>query len=203
MMAPRGSQRYILLTRRIDELHANLLYFLPPYPRSRTSYTTQEFDLTRAYVMLAHAEIESFCEDLVTKAIGAAKQHFDSRGTVSPTLRRIVAYFVGKNRKSWDEYLKPTQSAVDAASTSHSDTVKNNHGIKRENLEKLFYPLGVLETDLNTTWLAQMDSFGSNRGYFAHKSVRAANPPDPRSQATTVHQLLNGLLTLDRKVSKL
>jgi hypothetical protein len=55
----RGSQRYLVLKRRLSQLDQNLLYFLPPPPHSKTTYTSQELDLTRAYIVLVHAEIEA------------------------------------------------------------------------------------------------------------------------------------------------
>ena len=56
----RGSKRYTELKRRLSNLRQNLLGFLPPPPKSKTSYSPQELDLTRSYVLLAHAEIEAF-----------------------------------------------------------------------------------------------------------------------------------------------
>lgn len=198
-----GSKRYVALKRRLDELGQHLLSFIPPPPHSKTTYTAQELDLTRSYIVLVHAEIESFCEELATLKARRAKQEFVSRGTVTPVLRRLVAYYIGKSRKAWNEVQRPSPQVVDSASNSFLDNIRDNHGVKQENLERLFFPLGVPEPKLNPTWLAQMNSFGTNRGGWAHKSVRALNPPDPHTERTTVNQLLNGLLDIDRIISRL
>src|SRR6266404_4400647 len=97
---PSGSRRYADLARRVQELGQHLLSFLPPPPAlSKTTYTPQELDLTRSYIVLVHAEIESFCEDLVIEKASKARQEFKANGRVTPILRRMIAYYVGKNRK--------------------------------------------------------------------------------------------------------
>jgi len=200
---PRGSARYTELSRRLHELHQHLLSFLPPPPQSKTSYTHEELDLTRSYIVLAHAEIEAFCEDIALRKARAAKQQFDATGIVTPALRKILSYYIGKSRRSWSDVLAPAAPTVQAAAQSYFDHIRDNHGVKRDNLERLFYPLGVLEPTLDTTWLAQMDSFGTNRGGWAHKSIKALNPPDPATELNTVNQILQGLLQLDRTISSL
>jgi HEPN superfamily RiboL-PSP-like protein len=199
----RGSNRFVELRHRLEELTANLLGFLPPPPQSRTSYTSKEFDLARSYIVLAHAEIESYCESLAKEKAGKAVREFDSGAKVTPVLRRIVAYFVAKNLKSWGEVRVPSPEIVQRAYQSYLETVRSNNGVKRSNLERLLFPLGLSESDLDITWLAQMDSFGSTRGEHAHNSTRVVNPPDPATVTKTVGQLLQGLLALDRTFSRL
>jgi hypothetical protein len=200
---PRGSKRYTELEGRLADLRRNLLDFLPPPPQSKTSYTPQELDLTRSYVLLAHAEIEAFCEDLAGAKARSARNTFDARGKVTPSLRRILSYYICKERKSWSEVLKPSVPTVRIAWQSHLSTIESNNGVKRQNLEKLFYPVGIVEPHLDATWLAEMDSFGSNRGNWAHNSIKVLNVPDPASEVATVAKLLQGLLDLDRKMSKI
>lgn len=199
----RGSKRYIDLTRRLSDLRQNLLHFLPSPPQSKTSYSPQELDLTRSYVLLAHAEIEAFCEDLATAKAQSAKRTFDTHGEVAPSLRRMVSYYICKERKSWSEVVAPLPRTVASASQSHLAMIENNNGVKRQNIERLFYPVGIVGPHLDDTWLAQMDSFGSNRGGWAHNSIRVLNLPDPASEVKAVERVLEGLLELDRKMSRI
>jgi hypothetical protein len=200
---PRGSNRYMQLKRRLHELRNHLLPFLPEPPVSKVLYNVQEIDSTRAYIVLAHAEIEAFCEDIVREKARTAKGSFDVAGRVTPVLRRIVSYYVGKNRRSWSDVRTPSADVVEKASQSYFSAINENNGIKRTNLEKLLYPVGVLERHMDTTWVAQMDSFGGKRGRLAHSSVRAGVAPDPLTELTTVNQLLDGLLALDRALAGL
>ena len=199
----RGSRRYGHLRRRLNELRRHLLAFLPPPPQSKISFTPQELDLTRSFVVLAHAEIEAFCEDLALAKARTSQQAFASRGQVTPVLRRIVSYYVAKKGMSWSGVLTPSPKTVEQALNSYLQAVRDNNGIKRKNLERLLYPLGVLEPMLDTTWLAQMDSFGTKRGGLAHQTIGAVSPPDPVSESANVSQLLTGLLDLDRALSRI
>ena len=197
----KGSGRY--RRSRLDQLRRHLLFFLPDPPLSKLSYSDQELDSTRAYVVLAHAEIEAFCEELVLHKAQSAKVVYDNSGNVRPALRRMVAYYVAKNGRSWNDVLNPPSDVVSKAFQSFQTAIRENNGVKQVNLEKLLFPLGVLDAHLSVTWLAQMDSFGRNRGGWAHKSVRALNSPDPLSELMNVNQLLRGLLDLDRILSRL
>lgn len=200
---PSMSRQYRKLTTRLDELRRHLLGFLPTPPTSRISYTDQELDATRAYILLAHAEIETFCEELVLKRAITAKQAYDTSGRISPSLRRMVAYHVAKKGKSWAFVTNPPTDVVESAFQSIQSTISENNGVKSKNLERLLFPLGVPDHQLDPLWLADMDSFGSSRGGWAHKSVRVQQPPDPPSQLGAVNQILIGLLELDRTLGRL
>ena len=84
-----------------------------------------------------------------------------------------------------------------------SNHVANNHGVRRKNLEKLLYPLGVLETSLDQSWLGAMDSFGVTRGGWAQQTIGAVNPSDPTTELNNVLNLTRDLLKLDRILSGL
>ena len=99
---PQGSIRYRRLTSRLTQLRNHLLYFIPTPPASKLSYSDSELDSTRAYVVLAHAEIEAFCEELVRGKAQTAKLVFDTKGHVQPMLRKMVAYYVARKGQSWE-----------------------------------------------------------------------------------------------------
>ena len=194
----RGSNRYAQLKARLGDLRRSLLSFVPEPAVSATSYTPQEVDSTRAYIVLAHAEIEAFCEDIIRNKVDAAKHAYDRHGRVSPVMRKLVSYYVVRKGRSWSDTKAPSTELVNSAAQSHMSALRDNHGIKQSNLEKLLYPVGVLQTQLNATFLAQMDSFGTNRGRHAHSSTTTTSAPDPVTEITTVNQILIGLLDLDR-----
>ena len=198
-----GSMEYRNLKRRLDELRGHLLYFVPSPPISSTFYSPQELDSTRAYVVLAHAEIEAFCEALVLKKVIAAKTLYDNSGDLRPSLRRLISYHVAKKGTSWHKALTPAPDVVQEACESFSSVVRDNHGIKRKNLGKLLFPIGVLEPNIDATWLANMDSFGATRGVWAHNSIRTQQPPDPLTQLNAVSLLLQGLLQLDKALRRI
>lgn len=197
----KGSKRYQNLVARLGELRKNLLSFLPDPPASKLTYSDQELDLTRAYVVLAHAEIESFCEEIASTKANAAQSKYQKSNSVSPCLRRLIAYHIAKKGKCRDNVSNPKTEVVTATLASFTETVKKNHGLKRANLEKLFYPLGAKEVYLDPTWMVQMDAFGSQRGGWAHTSVKTQQPPDPLSELKSVLLLLPGLKKLDEDLA--
>jgi hypothetical protein len=199
----KGSNKYRRLAKRLGQLRKHLLFFLPDPPVSNLQYSVKELDSTRAYVVLAHAEIEAFCEELVQEKAQAAKAAFDNNRKVQPALRRMVTYYVATSGKSWGNVMSPPADVVNSAFQSYQERVRKNHGVKIDNLEKLLFPLGIQERQLSPTWLADMDSFGTDRGAIAHTSIGAQRPPDPVIQVNNVARLLSGLLDLDQIFGRL
>ena len=50
--------------------------------------------------------------------------------------------------------------------------ISKNHGIKRNNIFKMYRPLGYIEDDFDISLLSDLDTFGSFRGTFAHHSAK-------------------------------
>jgi hypothetical protein len=169
--------RYRELLVRLTELRRHLLPFLPDPPVSSLTYSDAELDSTRAYVVLAHAEIEAFCEQISLAKATVSKAFFDTSQVVTPCLRRILSYHVANKKGSWHEVTNPQNLNADKAFRFYQKIIRENHGVKRKNLETILYPIGFIETELDPSWLAQMDSFGTIRGGWAHSSVRTQQPP--------------------------
>jgi hypothetical protein len=74
---------------------------------------------------------------------------------------------------------------------------------KEKDLLRLLLPIGVREYQIDRTWIATMDSFGSARGDIAHQSFRTQQPPDPANELATVRQIVDGLRKIDALVSQL
>jgi hypothetical protein len=201
---PRGSKQYGDLVARLEQLRVHLLSFLPAPPAIRL-YSDQEIDSTRAYVVLAHAEIEAFCENRALERARIAKALHTQTGEIRPILRRVLSHFLSKSLGTraglWIDVSNPPANALDAAFQSYQALVKGNNGIKRENLEKMLFPIGISESELSPGWLAQMSSFGTGRGLLAHSSARTQQALDPTTQLTAVNGLLKGLYDLDRRVA--
>ena len=85
-----------------------------------------------------------------------------------------------------------TAAMVGRAETWYlSSIVGANHGVVEYNLHRLFVPLGLRTTDLETTWVAGMNSFGLLRGASAHTSRRTQSPPDPQTEWQRVKGLVS------------
>ena len=55
----------------------------------------------------------------------------------------------------------------------YRQTVNYNNGIKRNDIKKLYQPLGFEIDDFDSIFLSNLDQLGSQRGEFAHQSFKA------------------------------
>lgn len=165
----------IELEARINVLEGALI----PTVNSLGIYTDAELDLIRAYVLLCHAEIETFLEDWAKILLQ----------TLTLELQ---------NPNSGSKFSRLHASRV-ARELLH--TINTNHGIKEKNLLNMFEPFGILETDfdaIDTKFLSLMNGFGHRRGESAHGSVmRATKQPNPIQEKKAVDEILSYLEKLE------
>jgi hypothetical protein len=193
------SRRFRTLTKSLDTLR---LYFLPKQFSTLGKYTAREHDLARAYVLLVHAEIESYIEDRAKEIADRAETRWSKAGTHSRVIRRVVGSHHLRNQRPWEPFNK-SAAAIRAALNSYDSLIHNNHGIKENNLRTLLFPIGIQYKDLNITWLVNLESFGNRRGLLAHNSIQMLQPVDPDTEFKKVRDILKGLRGLDRKISRL
>lgn len=179
-MAPRQSKRYHDLIRRIDQLEKHLL----PSVKVHGNYTRKESDFIRSYVLLCHAEIESYFEDIADHRITQALNSWRTNGRRSNSLVAVMAFC--SSELSW----QPNQNDAENQNKLRFDfrlskvvahfkkKLEGNHGIKSKNIIDMLIPIGVKYDQLDPTWLATMDSFGVKRGEFAHSSHQVQNQID-------------------------
>lgn len=138
-------------------------------------YTDAEQDSIRAFVLLCHAEIECFIEDWAQILLDAL-------------LLELLNLKAGS--------LFARSHAAKVTSSLHH-TISINHGIKMDNILKMFEPLGLVEADfdaIDSKFLTQMNAFGSRRGESAHSSaIRAKQQPSPIKEKKAVAEILEYL----------
>jgi len=138
-------------------------------------------------LLLAHAEIEAYLEDISRTIMEDAADRWKRTGTAT---KRTIGAVV--------------EVTVARAVESHRDRLTNNHGIKDKNLIRIFEPLGVDVGAIDTVWLAAMTSFGGLRGVVAHtSSIGATTLPDPMDALKLVKDLVTGLRKIDEVAQKL
>lgn len=190
-----------LLTR----LRALEKHFLPEgltFP-STGQYSKREEDHARAYVLLVHAEIESYLEDRVSDVVDQAHIQWKQNGICTRTLEGLLRHHLNSHKEPWRPTVK-SDDAVKAAVNSYNSIVKKNNGVRETNLLSMLFPIGLEYHRLDGTWLATMDSFGSLRGAFAHTQIKAQQSIDPESRYKTVrNEILPPMRRLDAKISRL
>lgn len=183
------------------------------------NYSPEIVTKTIAYCVLAHAEIESYLEDRARETALAAIEAWNRRKKVSKTLLALLA-FSGRTMEEpphsvypdqpsqssiWDDKIR-LSNKIELAMNDFNHAVMYNHGIKEDNLLRLLLPIGIEVDKLDHLLLADLNSFGGQRGELAHKSqskYRAKQQIDPKSELAKVLSLLARLVDVDRAVTLL
>jgi hypothetical protein len=199
------STRYQVLRDNVDALRGALLpdTFEPTGEyenHSRVSLRSLSFRL------MAHAEIEGYLEDAAHALFSEGWSIWSSSRAPSRVVLALLAYsavttFVPPDRlrgstvqKTYDDFNVPIEKAQSVWRRRH----KNSHGIKEEHVLGLLLPLGISATDLDPTLLADMSSYGSERGEAAHASqVRVQSFVDPKVEFDRLVSLVNDLSSID------
>jgi hypothetical protein len=203
------SRRWNGLRREIDKLRA---VFLPSsfhplglYPDSKRVQAH-----TRAFIVLSHAEIESYLESWAKEITRSCESVWKAANRVTKPLAFLLVSIserieAGQTLAETKGKDMPTrlQESAQRLFEKHYAQVKNNHGIKEKNFWSLFGPLGVPVTALSSTLLPNLDSFGEIRGRHAHQSTKAvASVLDPETEYKRVSDLVDELKTFDEWIAK-
>jgi len=168
-------------------------------------------DRARAYRLLVHAEVEACIEDIVRDLASNEYKAWELDRTPRPCLLAMVSFY-GTKFPEIPEVVPAALSSVtpgfmkdrvQTARNAYMRVIATNHGVKEKHLLRLLLPIGVQENQLDRTWLATMDSFGSGRGDVAHQSFRTQQPPDPATELATVAQIVTGLRQVDALIGQL
>lgn len=195
MATPKRLQR--LLTR-LDKLEVHLL----PNAFSLTGrYTPRQHDYTKAFLLLVHAELESYFEDRARKLVTNAEARYRRRGVCTPVLSRILVYH---NTAAKDELGPVSPSAVAKAINYYLDHLEKNHGIKDKNLLRIFLPLGISHVELNARLVAACNQLAQKRGQFAHASIKTHQQVDPKTERDNIRRnIVPELKILEKRLKDL
>lgn len=190
------------------EIEALKGYFLPAQFDPLGIYFNNDLvqAQTRAFLVLSHAEIESYLEEWAKDIARTAEKLWREHNKVSIPLASLVAT-IGERVSIPPKLSNPAASRhpLDRITTSlfqkYYERIKDNNGIKEANVLSLFYPIGVPESAFESTLLASLDSFGAIRGSHAHLSARAVvSPLDPETEYNRVRNLLRDLEEMDKSL---
>ena len=161
---------------------------------------------TISFRIMVHAEIEAYLEDRSREVLDVAWGHWKATRTPSETVICLLGYsevelklppesLGGRStRQTYDSIDIPLQRAYNVL----WHTFQKNHGIKEANVLALVLPLGIQHTQLDTTMLNDLSSFGTARGEVAHKSNYAITKhADPKDEFDTATKLVVALGKLD------
>jgi hypothetical protein len=160
---------------------------------------------TRAFLVLCHAEIETYLEEWAKDIARTSETVWQSSGKMTTPLTYLVATLAeritppntlrGPNPKdSPQRFVEVTAKLFQR----FYKRIKDNHGIKEANVLTLFDPLGIPATALGTTLLPNLDSLGATRGTHAHQSSKAVpSVLDPETEYKKIDAILTDLIAFD------
>ena len=199
------SARYRSLVLNIAKLEKR---FLPK--KLSGPFSLRQHDLARGFRLLAHAEIEAYLEDRARDVSLSALRKFKLTKKPHVVVLSLLAYQMVQSQLS-DKYLKEhyrkqsdhIELVLESANKSYQYLLSQNHGIREDNVLSVLLPVGFKITDIDSIWLADMNSFGRTRGETAHTSFTAKKLVDPKTEKVTVDQLIKGLTPIDDVFSRL
>lgn len=189
-----------------------------------------EEDRALAYRVLMHAELERYFEDTLICSARSSLYLFLNCGNVINTLAAAAVThhqsktFFDEKRGATSFYLSKARIIQDmpqrleaAIAVIEGTIAGSNNGIKRRDIRKLVGWIGIDVSEIDSTLLAALDTFGSERGDAAHLSrreiwrrfhrgtsgsnqPRVRRLPSPSDEVTAVNAVLRLLPELDRLI---
>lgn len=144
-------------------------------------------DKLRGIIALCHAEIEDYFETVALILFENAESIWDDKKIAN---YNMAAFFIRGDRPNENLDLG---SMFFHMKKAFMEKISKNHGIKQENIHKLFYPLGYEDKFFDTALLSQLDSFGSQRGNIVHTSAQKAMQALDQK---TVLDMINNIISL-------
>jgi len=190
------STRLQQLLKRLSILEK---HFLPAEGQFSLSghYSHEQADKTKAYLLLAHAELEAYFEDRARSRVDVADAQWQRTGTCTPVLSRLLVHHQ-------DELEPISPDRVRKAVNYYVDKLDKNHGIMEKNLLAIFLPLGLSHHDLDTRLITACNQLGRKRGQFAHASIKTHQQVDPKTERDNVRKnIIPELKKLDRKLKSI
>lgn len=174
------------LISRMTELEK---LYIPSEEDQLGDYSSTDEDNARAYTLLAHAEIESYLENLSQRASDAAVSFANSN-----EYNELVAHYIfnaGKKPKVTNQNHGSLDGIARCYGTICREESGKNHGIKERNFKSLFEPyLLPKRLDDYSELLAALNTLGTRRGEYAHHNSMGismtVNPFDCKNEVAAV-----------------
>lgn len=191
----RKTKKYRMLQQRTNKIEKHFVKaFLE---KNVMDMTDRELDLCRGYKVLCHAELEEYFEEIAKILVheSIAKWRNDEK------IYLPVVGLLG-NYEKIETNDTITTKICKIANDFVNYVKKSNHGIKEENLNKLFGCLGINMREFDSTWIATLNTFGSSRGVIAHTSAVAQNPINISETIREVELIVTGVEAFEKEVER-
>ena len=131
MSTQRKSKEYRYLERRIIQIEKNFKFH-----QSINGITSLQADRLRGLRLLCHAEFEDYFESVALRLLNAAEKKWLDKKIANYNLSSVFIWHDRIDKNDTNE----TKARMIIA--DFRKEIKSNHGIKEDNIKKLFGPLG-------------------------------------------------------------
>lgn len=184
------SKEYKHLERRVNEIKKNF-----KFKQSINGITNLQADRLRGLRLLCHAEFEDYFESIALHLLCTAERKWTQRKLANYNLSALFM---------WHEKIMKNDTYETKANMIIADfkkEIKGNHGIKEDNIKKLFMPLGYKIDEFDATFISTLSSFGTLRGETAHTSANKTQQPlDQNTELSRIDKLLENIIEFEQVI---
>ena len=154
-----------------------------------------------AFILLVHAELESYFETIARSAVDSAFDDIDQQlhggDTCFLSTNSLLVSISGYFSAGISPGVTSPSTRLSQVRSKYSEQLDTNHGIKTDNLSRIFSPLGYSIKPKFNTLLVSLDTFGEKRGLFAHNSSIVSAQAELASEFADVDSLVTALSAFD------
>jgi hypothetical protein len=139
--------------------------------------TPQEQEMTRAFIALAHAEIEFYFESICEEILQFTEREYNA-GRVTAAALGLITFSTLPTMTAGDRVIPDKKGSFrkisdrfHSAANNYRKGLADSHGIRQKYLAPLLTPLGLTQEKVDPNWILLMDAFAGKRGAIAHKSM--------------------------------
>lgn len=141
--------------------------------------TLDQSELARAFLVLAHAEIEHFLEKIFGNLSLEVRKQAEAGRYISSSLAlltysNIEQLAAGQKLVGIKVDKRIIKNRFGEAYGKYRDSLSENHGVREKYLAKLATPMGLSADQIYSAWIADLETFCDLRGAVAHKGRREA-----------------------------
>lgn len=191
----RKTKKYRELISRAKEIQKHFVSsFLD---KDEMELSEREMDLCRGYKVLCHAEMEYYFEEIARIILNESLWNWRNNKKVTLPIVGLLA-----NYEKVDTNDSVSTKINKIANDYNNMISKNNHGIKEENLKKIFGNLGIDISELDAVWIAALSSYGSSRGTIAHTSAIIQIPINIQEAVNETDFILQGIEGFETELAR-
>lgn len=181
----------VLLEKRIINLKKSF-----SFKQGAHGPTNKQQDKLRGFVLLCHAEIEDYLESIALLLLDNAYKLWLKKRLSNYTLTSFLLRF----KKDFDHNLT-IDNEIYQLKKLYLEEISRNHGVKQDNIRKMFKPLGYNINDFSSALISELDSLGASRGEIAHvASYKAQTLLDKNTIYSKIDNIILELEDFENKI---